>query len=34
MNVCIKDTTFNFASQRGPEHYRMIVDRTGAVPPP
>ncbi|MDO8479111.1 MAG: N-carbamoyl-D-amino-acid hydrolase [Candidatus Rokubacteria bacterium] len=29
-----KDTTFNFAKHRRPEHYRMIVDRTGALPPP
>ena len=29
-----KDTTFNFARHRRPEHYRMIVDRTGALPPP
>jgi len=29
-----KDTTFNFAKHRRPEHYRMIVDRTGAAPPP
>jgi predicted amidohydrolase len=29
-----KDTTFNFARHRRPEHYRMIVDRTGAAPPP
>ena len=29
-----KDTTFNFAKHRRPEHYRLIVDRTGAVPPP
>ena len=29
-----KNTTFNFARHRRPEHYRMIVDRTGAVPPP
>ncbi len=29
-----KDTTFNFARHRRPEHYRLIVDRTGAVPPP
>ncbi len=28
-----KETTFNFARHRRPEHYRMIVDRTGAVPP-
>jgi predicted amidohydrolase len=24
---------FNFAAHRRPEHYRLIVDRTGAVPP-
>jgi predicted amidohydrolase len=29
-----KETTFNFAKHRRPEHYRMIVDRTGALPPP
>ena len=29
-----KETTFNFARHRRPEHYRMIVDRTGALPPP
>jgi predicted amidohydrolase len=29
-----KDTTFNFLKHRRPEHYRMIVDRTGALPPP
>jgi N-carbamoyl-D-amino-acid hydrolase len=28
-----KDTVFNFARHRRPEHYRMIVDRTGAIPP-
>jgi predicted amidohydrolase len=28
-----KETTFNFARHRRPEHYRMIVDRTGAIPP-
>jgi N-carbamoyl-D-amino-acid hydrolase len=28
-----KETTFNFARHRRPEHYRMIVDRTGALPP-
>jgi N-carbamoyl-D-amino-acid hydrolase len=28
-----KETTFNFARHRRPEHYRMIVDRTGAQPP-
>lgn len=25
---------FNFARHRRPEHYRLIVERTGAVPPP
>jgi predicted amidohydrolase len=29
-----KETTFNFARHRRPEHYRMIVERTGAIPPP
>ena len=24
---------FNFAAHRRPEHYRMIVERTGAQPP-
>lgn len=28
-----KETTFNFAKHRRPEHYRMIVERTGAIPP-
>jgi predicted amidohydrolase len=28
-----KDTTFNFARHRRPEHYRLIVERTGAIPP-
>ncbi len=27
-----KTTTFNFARHREPEHYRMIVERKGAVP--
>jgi predicted amidohydrolase len=30
----IKQTIFNFAKHRRPEHYRMIVERVGAVPPP
>jgi predicted amidohydrolase len=25
---------FNFAAHRRPEHYKLIVERTGAVPPP
>jgi hypothetical protein len=28
-----KDTVFNLARHRRPEHYRLIVDRTGAIPP-
>ena len=28
-----KETVFNFAKHRRPEHYRLIVDRTGAEPP-
>jgi predicted amidohydrolase len=28
-----KNTTFNFARHRQPEHYRMIVERKGAVAP-
>ena len=30
----IKDTIFNFADHRRTEHYDIIVDQTGAVPPP
>jgi len=29
-----KDTIVNFARHRRPEHYRLIVDRVGAEPPP
>jgi N-carbamoyl-D-amino-acid hydrolase len=29
-----KNTTFNFAKHRQPQAYRLIVERTGAVPPP
>ena len=28
-----KETVFNFARHRRPEHYRLIVDQTGAEPP-
>lgn len=28
-----QETVFNFARHRRPEHYRLIVERTGAVPP-
>ena len=29
-----RDTIFNFAAHRRPEHYGLIVQRTGAEPPP
>ncbi len=29
-----KETVFDFARHRQPQHYRLIVERTGAVPPP
>jgi predicted amidohydrolase len=29
-----KNTTFNFALHRRTEHYGLIVERTGAIPPP
>ena len=29
-----KETLFNFALHRRPEHYRLIVERAGAEPPP
>ena len=29
----LRRTVFDFARHRRPEHYRMILDRTGAVPP-
>ena len=29
-----KETVFDFARHRRPEHYRLIVDRVGAEPPP
>ena len=28
-----RTTVFDFARHRQPEHYRLIVDRRGAVPP-
>lgn len=34
MGRIYKETIFNFARHRRPEHYRLIVDRKGAVPPP
>jgi predicted amidohydrolase len=30
----IKRTIFNFAKHRRIEHYKLITERTGAVPPP
>jgi acyl-CoA thioesterase FadM len=30
----IKRTIFNFAKHRRVEHYKLITERTGAVPPP
>ena len=29
----IKETIFNFAKHRRPEHYKLIVERIGAIPP-
>ena len=36
LDLCnsFKTTTFNFAKHREPEHYRMIVERKGAILPP
>ena len=33
LTASYKNTTFNFARHRQPEHYRMIVERRGAIPP-
>lgn len=35
LDMCLpyKETMFNFARHRRPEHYGMILERTGAVPP-
>jgi predicted amidohydrolase len=35
LDDCIfgRETIFNFAAHRRPEHYRLITERTGAVPP-
>lgn len=33
MGLPYKRTVFDFARHRRPEHYRLIVERTGAVPP-
>jgi N-carbamoyl-D-amino-acid hydrolase len=30
----IKETIFNFAKHRRPEHYKLIVERVGAISPP
>ena len=29
-----RDTVFNFARHRQPQHYGLITERAGAVPPP
>ena len=34
LGLSYRNTTFNFALHRRPEHYRMIVERTGTHPPP
>jgi len=36
LDDCIfgRETIFNFAAHRRPEHYKLITERTGAVPPP
>ena len=36
LDLCydIKDRIFNFAAHRQPQHYRLITERKGAVPPP
>jgi len=35
LDLCrdMKETVFNFARHRRPEHYHRIVDQTGAIPP-
>ena len=33
MTVSYKTTVFNFARHRRPEHYKLIVERTGAILP-
>jgi predicted amidohydrolase len=34
LTLSYKNTTFNFARHRQPQAYRLIVERTGAIPPP
>jgi hypothetical protein len=36
LDMCVlgRTTIFNFAAHRRPEHYRLIVERAGAIPPP
>ena len=33
LGLSYKNSTFNFAKHRRVEHYRMSVERTGAIPP-
>jgi predicted amidohydrolase len=34
LTLSYKNTTFNFAQHRQPQHYGLIVERKGALPPP
>ena len=34
LTLSYKNTTFNFAKHRQPQAYGLIVERTGAIPPP
>jgi len=34
LTLSYRNTTFNFARHRQPHAYRLIVERTGAIPPP
>jgi predicted amidohydrolase len=34
LGLSYRNTTFNFARHRQPQAYRLIVERTGAIPPP
>jgi predicted amidohydrolase len=34
MGQTYRETIFDFAAHRRPEHYGLIVERTGAIPPP
>jgi len=34
LGLSYRKTTFNFARHRQPQAYGLIVERTGAIPPP